>query len=107
MDLFPETGRKHQLRVHCAQGLGTPILGDIRYGPDDTLRTRGLFLYSFGVAFDHPVTGEALSFEVELPEIYSNTVNMERKKAEALVEAEAQEKEHQQAPPQQEQQEGG
>ena len=87
MDLFPETGRKHQLRVHCAQGLGTPILGDIRYGPDDTLRTRGFFLFSYGLAFDHPVTGEALSFEVELPEIYSNTVNMERKKAEGAAEA--------------------
>ena len=46
LDLFPETGRKHQLRVHCAQGLGTPILGDLRYGPNETLRTRGLFLFS-------------------------------------------------------------
>lgn len=25
-------GRKHQLRLHCAQGLGAPILGDARYG---------------------------------------------------------------------------
>lgn len=25
-------GRKHQLRLHCAQGLGAPVLGDARYG---------------------------------------------------------------------------
>lgn len=29
VDLYPETGRKHQLRVHAAS-LGTPILGDLR-----------------------------------------------------------------------------
>jgi 23S rRNA-/tRNA-specific pseudouridylate synthase len=28
------TGRKHQVRVHCAQGLGSPILGDDMYGSD-------------------------------------------------------------------------
>ena len=28
LELKPLTGRTHQLRVHCAEGLGTPILGD-------------------------------------------------------------------------------
>jgi 23S rRNA-/tRNA-specific pseudouridylate synthase len=32
LELQPATGRKHQLRYHCAQGLGTPVLGDPRYG---------------------------------------------------------------------------
>ncbi|CAH9100317.1 unnamed protein product, partial [Cuscuta europaea] len=32
LELSPLTGRKHQLRVHCAEVLGTPILGDYRYG---------------------------------------------------------------------------
>jgi len=32
MELKPLTGRTHQLRVHCAEGLGTPILGDGKYG---------------------------------------------------------------------------
>ena len=31
LELEPETGRTHQLRVHC-QALGTPILGDGKYG---------------------------------------------------------------------------
>ncbi|MGD9535957.1 MAG: RluA family pseudouridine synthase [Alphaproteobacteria bacterium] len=30
--LMPRTGRTHQLRVHCAEVLGTPILGDGKYG---------------------------------------------------------------------------
>ncbi|TGX53994.1 RNA pseudouridine synthase [Sphingomonas gei] len=29
---FPETGRTHQIRVHAAEGLGLPILGDPVYG---------------------------------------------------------------------------
>ncbi|KAH7423363.1 hypothetical protein KP509_12G051200 [Ceratopteris richardii] len=32
LELHPFTGRKHQLRVHCAQALGMPILGDYKYG---------------------------------------------------------------------------
>ncbi|XP_051132363.1 RNA pseudouridine synthase 4, mitochondrial [Andrographis paniculata] len=32
LELFPHTGRKHQLRVHCAEVLGTPIVGDYKYG---------------------------------------------------------------------------
>ncbi|XP_059447016.1 RNA pseudouridine synthase 4, mitochondrial [Corylus avellana] len=32
LELSPLTGRKHQLRVHCAEVLGTPIVGDLKYG---------------------------------------------------------------------------
>lgn len=32
VELRPLTGRKHQLRVHCAEALGTPIVGDYKYG---------------------------------------------------------------------------
>ncbi|KAG5090145.1 RNA pseudouridine synthase 4, mitochondrial [Glycine max] len=32
LELTPLTGRKHQLRVHCAEVLGTPIVGDYKYG---------------------------------------------------------------------------
>ncbi|KAF3663409.1 RNA pseudouridine synthase 3, mitochondrial [Capsicum annuum] len=32
MELRPHTSRKHQLRVHCAEALGTPIVGDYKYG---------------------------------------------------------------------------
>jgi 23S rRNA-/tRNA-specific pseudouridylate synthase len=32
VELRPITSRKHQLRVHCAEALGTPIVGDYKYG---------------------------------------------------------------------------
>ncbi|WCJ25167.1 hypothetical protein M5689_007073 [Euphorbia peplus] len=32
IELRPLTGRKHQIRVHCAEALGTPIVGDYKYG---------------------------------------------------------------------------
>jgi 23S rRNA pseudouridine955/2504/2580 synthase len=32
LELRPVTGRTHQLRVHCTEALGTPILGDGKYG---------------------------------------------------------------------------
>ncbi|MCT4665010.1 MAG: RluA family pseudouridine synthase [Flavobacteriales bacterium] len=61
--LFPITGRTHQLRVHCAHknGLNTPIIGDDLYG---TKRER-LCLHAQSISFDHPVTGEKMSFSVK------------------------------------------
>lgn len=34
LNLQPRTGRKHQLRIHCATVLGTPIVGDLKYTPN-------------------------------------------------------------------------
>lgn len=33
--LRPTSGRKHQLRIHCAHGLKTPIIGESKYSADD------------------------------------------------------------------------
>lgn len=60
--LWPHTGRTHQLRVHCAhpEGLGCPIVGDELYGK----KADRLYLQSQAIAFDHPVTGKRLHFEL-------------------------------------------
>jgi 23S rRNA pseudouridine955/2504/2580 synthase len=44
MKLNPETGRKHQLRVHCAEILKAPILGDTKYNKN--VQHKNLFLHA-------------------------------------------------------------
>ena len=65
LKLVPETGRTHQLRVHCASGLGHPILGDALYGqaPDQTVPR--LMLQAKVLEFDHPITKEHLRFVLD------------------------------------------
>lgn len=65
VSLTPHTGRTHQLRMHCAHadGLATPIVGDVLYGrPADRL-----LLHASVLAFDHPETGQRLRFESPAP----------------------------------------
>ena len=61
--LWPHTGRTHQLRVHCAhtEGLGCPIVGDELYGR----KADRLYLQAQAIAFDHPVTGKRMHFELK------------------------------------------
>ena len=66
--LTPHTGRTHQLRVHCAhaEGLGTPIVGDRLYG-HRTEKGQRLCLHAAELAFQHPLTGERMSFSSVVP----------------------------------------
>ena len=60
VELKPQTGRMHQLRVHLAH-LGCPILGDVRYGGALTLGgrpARRLMLHAAALQFPHPDGGE-------------------------------------------------
>lgn len=76
-----DTGRTHQIRVHCSF-IGHPVVGDPTYG--GTKRAipsgygkldqrdlsqlidglQGQALHAFSLAFDHPITGKRLSFQV-------------------------------------------
>ena len=60
-----ETGRTHQIRVHLA-AVRHPCIGDLTYGADPTLSARmGLtrqWLHAWRLTFDHPGTGERMSF---------------------------------------------
>ncbi|MBT1726755.1 RluA family pseudouridine synthase [Enterobacter quasimori] len=61
--LTPETGRTHQLRIHCQQ-LGHPILGCDLYGGLDVPgaeTTPRLMLHASGLDFVHPVSGETIN----------------------------------------------
>ena len=59
LQLVPHTGRTHQLRVHCAEAFGNPILGDRLYGRKVASR---LMLHAGELSFTHPKTGERLCF---------------------------------------------
>lgn len=80
LDVFPETGRTHQVRVHM-HSLGHPIVGDVQYGSRrrarsiEAPRLRKLVqafprqaLHAFRLQIIHPTTGEGMVFEAPLPE---------------------------------------
>ncbi len=60
-----ETGRKNQIRVHFAD-MGFPIVGDRRYGADDTFE-RQIRLHAFSLSFTHPVTKQRITLESKIP----------------------------------------
>jgi 23S rRNA pseudouridine955/2504/2580 synthase len=69
--LWPVTGRTHQLRVHCAAALGTPILGDGKYGGAGAQlagvpHARELHLHARSIAIPRP-SGGTLRVEAPLP----------------------------------------
>ena len=60
--LRPQTGRTHQLRMHCAhaEGLHAPIVGDPLYG---NLAAPRMYLHAARLVFDHPTTGRKIEIE--------------------------------------------
>jgi 23S rRNA pseudouridine1911/1915/1917 synthase len=76
-----ESGRTHQIRVHMTH-IGHPVLGDPAYGTGMKTRAAKLpdgaraalarlgrqALHAWHLGFEHPVTGEHLSFDAPLPE---------------------------------------
>ncbi|QZD94733.1 RluA family pseudouridine synthase [Qipengyuania gelatinilytica] len=69
-----ETGRTHQVRVHCAS-IGHALLGDPVYGRTpkalrpvlEALDFRRQALHAARLGFIHPISGESLDFCAELP----------------------------------------
>ena len=78
VELTLETGRTHQIRVHMAY-IGHPIAGDPVYGPRKTLAGHGQFLHAKTLGFTHPTTGELMTFSVDVPAIFQETLEKLRK----------------------------
>jgi 23S rRNA pseudouridine1911/1915/1917 synthase len=63
-----ETGRKHQIRVHCKEA-GNPIVGDARYGAQTNPYNR-LALHAHRLAFTHPITGKKVDVTAKPNKIF-------------------------------------
>ncbi|MFH0826558.1 MAG: RluA family pseudouridine synthase [Candidatus Omnitrophota bacterium] len=65
---WPLTGRTNQIRIHF-KSIGHPLLGESRFAfrRDYELRFKRTCLHAASVEFSHPVTGEKIKIEAELP----------------------------------------
>ena len=61
------TGRTHQIRVHMAH-LGHPLVGDAVYGGAPLAGMTRQALHAWRLAFEHPITGQAIDLRCALPE---------------------------------------
>jgi 23S rRNA pseudouridine1911/1915/1917 synthase len=66
LEITPETGRTHQIRVHLA-AIGYPVFGDITYGKKSAFLNRQ-FLHAHRIGFHLPSSGKFVEFESPLPE---------------------------------------
>jgi 23S rRNA pseudouridine955/2504/2580 synthase len=72
LEVTIKTGRTHQIRVHLASQ-GHPIAGDEKYGDfewNKNLQKQGhkrMFLHAWRLQFNHPVSGERVELNAELP----------------------------------------
>ena len=79
MEIELETGRTHQIRVHFS-ALHHPLVGDLTYGADPSLAQRlsisRPWLHAKVLAFNHPATGERMSFTAEYPEDLTRSLGL-------------------------------
>ncbi len=78
VELYPKTGRTHQIRVHLKH-IGHPIFGDSLYAGrktsrDDRKLLPRVFLHAAKISFLHPKTGKQVSFESPLPKELSTVI---------------------------------
>ncbi len=66
VQLYPLTGRSHQLRVHMLS-LGHPILGDPLYAPETAEQYPRMMLHAEELRLRHPDGGAGMKFRVKAP----------------------------------------
>jgi len=81
LEVHLETGRTHQIRVHMA-ALKHPCMGDLTYGADPTLarrlRLERQWLHAVKLGFEHPETGEYVTYESPYPEDLAHALEVIR-----------------------------
>jgi 23S rRNA pseudouridine1911/1915/1917 synthase len=72
LELHPETGRPHQLRVHCAHH-GMPIVGDRKYGSTESW-PKGIALHAAALTIEHPTRRTPMRFECPPPKCWNSAL---------------------------------
>ena len=75
IELKLETGRTHQIRVHMNY-IDHPVVNDPVYGRRKLIDDTGQCLHAKTIGFIHPTTKEYMEFTSELPECFTNILNM-------------------------------
>ncbi|MBC6993920.1 RluA family pseudouridine synthase [Neolewinella lacunae] len=68
LEVTPETGRPHQIRVQLADQLKTPIQGDVKYGSRYRNDQNTINLHSRSLRFEHPVKKETVHIIAPIPQ---------------------------------------
>mgnify|MGYP001267628114 CR=1 FL=1 len=67
LQILPQTGRQHQIRVQLA-AISCPITGDAKYARNDQfLEDQSIALWSWKLSFAHPVTKQVMTFSAPPP----------------------------------------
>jgi len=78
LNFILETGRTHQIRVHC-QALGHSLIGDTLYSDICTGIINRQALHSCKVRFEHPLTGEVMELKSPIPQDMVKVLEILRK----------------------------
>jgi len=73
-----ETGRTHQIRVHC-QAIGHPLIGDTLYGGNIEHIAQRQCLHSYKTSFTHPISGANVSLTAPIPDDFLDVLEILRK----------------------------
>ena len=74
LEIKIDTGRTHQIRVHMSE-IGHPVVGDMVYSNGkNEFGVEGQMLHAKSLDFKHPVTGEKMHLEAELPPYFKDVL---------------------------------
>lgn len=82
VELTPQTGRMHQLRIHMNK-ISRPIVGDYKYGDrfhnrmfENEFACNNIFLHANSIQFTHPISNTDLFLKAPLPNDWNKIIKL-------------------------------